>query len=482
MLGLVYLSAFASFMAQASGLIGEAGLLPIRPGLEEFHRRHGEMAYTLAPTFLWFGASDEAIRTLCIAGCSLSVLLLVGLARVPVLIATWACWLSVVVAGQRFLEFQWDVLLLEVGFLAIFLAPCTWGPGLAAASPTPPVVHWAFRWLLCRFMLSSGFVKLLSQDEEWIEMTALRWHYETQPLPTWPGWWAHQLPLGAQQLGCVGMFAVEILGAAMVLGPRKYRAAGGIAMICLMVGIMATGNYTYFNLLTIALCVLLIDDTQWPGFLRRRVRPTEPTRAWSWWSVTPVCVFVSAMGVVATIDRWGPERIGLRDFTWPGWVDRTREHVYRYHLVNGYGLFEVMTRPRHEIVLEGSSDGKTWKEYEFRWKPGDLSRAPRFVAPHQPRLDWQMWFAALNPKREEMWFMRLAEGLLEGRKEVIDLLGTNPFPEKPPYQVRALYYTYRFTTREERARTGRWWERTLVGAYTRPLSLKPQPPERYRKR
>jgi hypothetical protein len=133
--------------------------------------------------------------------------------------------------------------------------------------------------------------------------------------------------------------------------------------------------------------------------------------------------------------------------------------------VNRYGLFAVMTTRRPEIVVEGSDDGRTWRPYEFRWKPGDLRLRPRFVAPHQPRLDWQMWFAALDTCEENPWLVNFLARLLQGEPAVLHLIRSNPFPAGPPRFVRALLYDYHFADRETRRRTGAWWRRELLGPY-----------------
>ena len=139
--------------------------------------------------------------------------------------------------------------------------------------------------------------------------------------------------------------------------------------------------------------------------------------------------------------------------------------------MNGYGLFRVMTKSRPEIIIEGSADGNEWLPYEFRWKPGALERAPRWVAPHQPRLDWQMWFAALGNYRQNPWFVSLLERLLRNTPAVTRLLERNPFPETPPRYIRARLYEYRFTTWAEHRATGNWWKREESGEYLPAISL-----------
>lgn len=467
LLGLCYLAAFASFWTQVHGLVGSHGILPVAPLLDRVREVYGPESWWRFPTLLWIDSSDRALDLLCGGGVALSILLVLGLAQVPVLLLLWAFYLSLQQGGQAFMSFQWDILLLEVGFLAVFLAPWKLGLGLARSSPPPPAIHWLFRWLLFRFMFSSGVVKLNAGDPAWWNMTALQFHYETQPLPTWIGWWVHQLPPIANDLSCLVMFLVELVVPFLALGPRRCRAIAFLSIAGLMAVVMLTGNYTFFNWLTIAIAVLLVDDSQWPEWMRRRLSPPEaPRRAWPWWAILPI------VSCVWAITGWLLYATIAKDFELPERAQKVWEKFDSFNTFNSYGLFRVMTRPRYEIVIEGSDDGEHWKEYEFRWKPGDPTRRPAFVAPHQPRLDWQMWFAALRSPREREWFLSLMQRLLEGTPEVLSLLERNPFPDHPPRQARASYYEYHFTDPQTLAREGTWWRREKLGPYCQPVSLK----------
>jgi hypothetical protein len=373
----------------------------------------------------------------------------------------WVLYLSLSVAGQTFLEFQWDVLLTETGLIAVFLAAPSRlrvGSGLTA----PRLARFLLVWLLFRLMLSSGVVKLASGDEMWRSLTALRVHYETQPLPPWTAWFMHQLPASFQTVSCVFMFFVELALPFLFFAPRRLRHFAAAQTILLQLIVAATGNYAFFNLLTIALAVLLLDDGVFPG--RRRAAAGASAEStgkigWPGWILVPVAaVWLAASAVPFALS------LGLRGAT-PGPLVAVYRLVAPFRSANGYGLFAVMTKERPEIVLEGSADGEIWKPYEFRWKPGDPLRRPRFVAPHQPRLDWQMWFAALGDYRANPWLVSTMARLQEGSPEVLGLLATNPFPGKPPRYVRAVLYDYRFTNAEERRRTGAWWTRELRGLY-----------------
>ncbi len=464
-LGAVYFIAFLSLRVQVDGLIGKEGILPVAPLLGYVRAQKG-VAWGVfhLPTLLWVtGGGDGALHFLCDGGMVLALLLIVGVAPPLCLALLWVSYLSLATAGQTFLGFQWDVLLLETGFLSLFLAPLRWWTGWrGAAGSGSRVALFLMRWLLFRFMLMSGVVKLTSGDLTWRNLTALQHHYETQPLPTWIGWWAHQAPGWWQACSLVFVFAVELVVPFFVWGPRRVRLAGFWLLVLLQALIALTGNYGFFNLLTAALCLLLLDDRQWPRWLANPA-PGEgmpaPVRRWPSWVLAPVAVVYVVFGALLLWRSFFPAA------RWPGPLEDAYVRISPFRSLNDYGLFRTMTVERPEIVVEGSNDGENWRAYTFRWKAGDPSRAPRFVAPYMPRLDWQMWFAALDRDDALPWFEPLLLRLLQGSPAVLGLVENNPFPDAPPCAVRALLYEYRFTDPAERRRTGAWWRRELRGQY-----------------
>jgi hypothetical protein len=458
LLGFVYLCAFVSLWVQLDGLIGSNGILPAERLMELARAQLGGQVH-LFPTLLWFNASDSFLHLLTGAGTALAVLLVIGIAPAPVLAGLWALYLSLSLGGQVFFSFQWDTLLLETGFLAIWLAPLTISPRAERRAPARRPAVWLLGWLLFRLMFESGVVKLTSGDATWANLSALRYHFETQPLPTWIGWYVHQLPATELWLAAAALFAIELLVPFLVFagaGPR--RAACG-TLVALQLVILATGNYCFFNLLTIALCVLLLSDGIWPESFRSRVtragaasRGGTP-RPWPDFVLIPVSVALFVLSLVPTASLLG---LGT---PLPGALYAAYRWLQPFRSINSYGLFAVMTTERREIIVEATLDGDNWEPYEFRYKPGDLGRAPAFVAPHQPRLDWQMWFAALGSVEQNPWFLRFLQGLLRGSAEVEALVETDPFPGKAPLAVRAATYDYRFTDPESRVVSGDWWRR-----------------------
>jgi lipase maturation factor 1 len=464
LLAVVYGCAFGSLLAQIGGLIGESGILPAREWLDAVRAQTGVARYWLVPTLCWLGDSDAVLYTLCAAGLVLSVLAFCEVAVAASLAALWVLYLSLAVVGQDFLSFQWDSLLLEAGFLSIFLAP--WGLSRRSlASEVPAIPRWLLRWLLFRLMFFSGVVKLASGDPAWRGLAALRFHYETQPLPTPAAWYAHQLPGGFQIFSVVVMFAVELALPWLIFGPRRLRIAAAGGFVGLQGLIALTGNYAFFNILTIALCVLLLDDSALPA----RWRGTGahlPGHTWPKAVLIALATLVGVLSGVHVLATLGLGRI----------VPRPVVALYRmaapFEIVNGYGLFAVMTTTRREIVVEGTDDGTHWQAYEFRFKAGDPQRALFLVAPHQPRLDWQMWFAALGPWEDSHWFEAFEARLLTASPSVLRLLARDPFGGRPPQQVRARLFQYRFTTPAERRQDGAIWFREELGAFGPTLVLR----------
>jgi lipase maturation factor 1 len=469
LLGVVYLIAFVSLLPQITGLVGEHGLLPAGAFLQRAHTGFGSAAYRLFPTVCWLGAGDAMLRGLCWAGVGLALLQVAGVAQTPSLLLLWVCYLSVSVVGQTFLWFQWDGLLLETGLLAVLFAPIQLWPSLKHERPPLAATRWLMWGLLFRLMVLSGVTKLASGDPTWRHLTALDYHFWTQPLPPWTAWYAHWLPEWMHRVMTLGILGVEVVVPWLILVPerwRRVRYAGCALLVLGQLGIALTGNYGFFNLLAIVLCVPLLDD----GVVRRLVPLSltagEPEPRWKVYAIrglAPLLALLAALAFVREIVQTGS---GVRR----AFANPLLDAVEPFRSVNGYGLFRVMTTDRLEIVIEGSNDTLQWREYAFRWKPGDVTRRPRFVAPHMPRLDWQMWFAALDPAGAQDWLVALLQRLLEGTPDVLALLHDNPFPNGPPAYVRLVYYRYRFSDSAGRA-AGAWWRRERIGYLTRPLSV-----------
>ncbi len=466
-LSLVYAVAFASFGMQAKGLIGAQGILPAHDFLSQLST-YGPSRFWFVPTLAWLHSSDTFLVGLCVAGVLFSLALFLNVAPKWTSAILWIFYLSIVSVGGNFMGFQWDALLLETGFLAILWSPWGFLPQWSGTDSPSSRVIWLLRWLVFRLMFQSALVKWLSGDTLWRQMTALTVHYQTQPLPNPLSWYVHQWPVAFHKVSCLLVFVIEGLVPLLIFMPRRPRLLAFWGLIGFQIILFVSGNYAYFNLLALVICIPLLEDSQlrswWPDSWSEPI--TSPVWALPFrkYALGTVCILVWVLTVIS----FGH----IFNIPWPRVVMVPANAVSSLRSFNSYGLFAVMTPDRPEIILEGSQDGATWREYEFRYKVGNLSRRPAQIAPFHPRLDWQMWFAALGDFRQNPWFVNLCVRLLQGSKPVLALLETNPFPENPPTMIRASLYVYRFTTRRERQETGHWWAREYKGLYCPILSFK----------
>jgi hypothetical protein len=465
MLGLVYTVAFAIVVVQWEALLGSDGLLPAADFLAALGRSHtGAEAFLSAPTLFWLGASDEWFQACAWLGLGASLALLLGLANAPLLALLWLLYGSFARVGQIFYGYGWDILLLETGFLGIFLAPL-WRPGpFPRASPPSRTVIVLLRWLTLRLMLGAGLIKLRI-DPCWRDLSCMVFHYETQPNPNPLSWYFHQLPFWFHQLEVLGNHAVELVAPLFVFGPRRLRLVAGLSIIAFQVLLILSGNLSFLNWLTIAVAIACLDD----GLLR----PLAPER---WLARLDASVSGAREGSAARIARYALAA-GVAVLSVSPVLNMLSPHQQMnvafdpFDLVNSYGAFGRITRERFEIVLEGTPDdprdpAARWVEYEFACKPGAPSRRPCWISPYHLRLDWQMWFLAMPRSGPEPWFLHLVAKLLEGDAATRRLLAPGPFETGPPRAIRAQYYAYRLTRPGESG----WWERRLVRAYLPPLT------------
>ncbi|HYF34671.1 MAG TPA: lipase maturation factor family protein [Prosthecobacter sp.] len=497
LLAAIYLIAFASWGVQYQGLVGRDGISPAEVRIKGLHAAEAQSGKSLLhrfPALQYFNASDEFALGLIATCCGLSVLVIAGVAQRWLLLALWLGYLSISVTGDVFMSFQWDALLLEAGLLAVWLAPGRWWTG-RAPPPPPRGSVFLLHWLLFRLMLLSGVVKYWSGDEVWRDMTALIHHYQTQPLPHVLSWFTHHLPRELHIASCWIMYGIELVLPFGIFCGRWGRLVACAGFVAIMAVVFFTGNYNFFNLLTAVLAFTLLDDSWWPRRLRARfgaaVAEAPGGAAHSrdgllvyFQRIGSAFVMAAVVGLTLTAAdaSLAGRRIGSYAGYLPSWLyERIYVPVAPLRSFNAYGLFQDMTVERPEIILEVSDDGILWFALEFKWKPGDLKRAPRWAAPHQPRLDWQMWFAALypgyDPRRDahpgsgNAWFGEFLAALLQQKQPVWDLLEPPPLPQKSIRHIRARLYRYHFTDPATRAATGEWWRREFLGAYSPSFSL-----------
>jgi hypothetical protein len=452
-MALVYLIAFLVAANQFVPLLGERGLLPV----PRFVR---VIPFRAAPSLFYFAPTDPAFRAAAWTGVALACLALTGYpqrwgtaAAAAVWAGLWVLYLSFVNVGQTFYGFGWETLLLEAGFLTIFA-------GGNAVAPSA-VSIWLWRWLLFRLMFGAGLIKLRG-DACWRDLTCLDYYFETQPMPNPLSWYFHWLPGSIHHAGVVFNHVAELVVPFGYFAPQPIAAIAGLLTIAFQSTLIVSGNLSWLNWMTIVLAIPTLDDRWW-SWLPLMPPPLHATPALHRMAIYALAVSVVILSVQPALNLLSPNQMMNSSFD-------------PLHLVNTYGAFGSITRTRNEIVIEGTDDPAPtertiWREYEFRGKPGDPSRRPPQVAPYHLRLDWLMWFAAMSSPDDHAWFSSLLEKLLQGDSRALSLLKTNPFPAGPPRYLRGRYYTYRFTTPEERRRTGLWWHRDPNGLYFPPVAL-----------
>jgi hypothetical protein len=478
-LGLVFVIAFVSFHAQIDGLIGERGILPAALWLDALAERG--LGFADVPTIAWWtGATNTSLHAICVTGELASVALLLGVLPGPSALSATLFYLSLSAIGGPFMAFQWDSLLVEVGFLASLFLPWRLVDRASDAREPHVVARWVIYLVALRLMFLSGVAKLRSGDAAWTGLSALDYHYFSQPLPNPLSWPVHQLPHAFQAASVFAVFLIElVLPFAIFLGVRGRRAAfAGFAGLMAIIGL--TGNYGFFNLLALVLCIPLLDDDaierltprrlrgRWPAIpgrpatlrgssdLRGRIlevwrEATRDRSAWARHARVAVLLPLALLGALQLTLSVGAGRV-LPDVA----LD-VLDAIRPFRVVNGYGLFATMTRTRREIRIEGSLDGHEWREYRFRDKPDDPGELPAQCAPHMPRLDWQMWFAALGDFRQSPWLPRFMMRLLEAEPSVLALLADDPFDGRPPRYVRARVADYRFGDLTLLRERGQYW-------------------------
>ncbi len=461
-LALTYAAAFLSFGVQARGLVGTRGILPAAELLESAREHLGPGAWRELPSLFWLRADDAMLLAVCIAGVGFAIALFFGLVPRLAAAALWALYLSLLPVGQIFLGYQWDTLLLETGLLAIWFVPGgLWVP-LARTPPPGGVPLLLLRWLLFRLFLLSGLVKLLSGDPSWPGLTAMTFHFWTQPLPNPLSPFASALPVWMNEANTLVTLIVELGLPWCVFGPRPLRLAAAAGFSGLMLAINATGNYGFFGLLACVLCIPLVDDAVWRRLPMLKRLPPAPLPDRPSTPIARVAAVATGLLVVAITTGAALHRIGVAA---PAPLRALMVATRPLASFNAYGLFASMTKDRPEIDVEGSRDGTTWLAYEFRYKPDRLDEPPREAGLHMPRLDWQMWFAALDDCTDSPWFLAFLHRLLEAEPHVLALLARDPFGGEPPRYVRTTLYRYRFADGATRRRSGDWWSRERLGPY-----------------
>jgi hypothetical protein len=453
-LALIYAVAFLAAVRQIRPLLGADGLQPIARYVQR-------VPFRRSPSLFHLRSSDGWLLGASWAGLAVSVALLLGAgdqlpvgATMALWAVPWVLYLSIVNVGQTWYGFGWETLLCEAGFLAIFLGP--------AGTEPPTLVLWLLRWLLIRVELGAGLIKLRG-DPCWRDLTCLKYHHETQPMPGPLSWWFHHLPMPLHKVEVAANHVTQLVVPVLLLLPQPIAGIAAGIMVVTQLWLMASGNFSWLNALTIAIALPTLGDGVWRWALPIDGPHLDPAPGWHSATVVVLALGVAVLSIRPALNLLSPRQ-------------RMNTSFDPLRLVNSYGAFGSITKVRREIEIEGTPDevlgpDTEWRAYGFRGKPGDVHRRPPQVAPYHLRLDWLMWFAALSPGYATGWFDELVLRLLRNDPGTLRLLRTNPFPEAPPVYIRARLYTYRFTTRAERRDTGAWWHRELSGTFLRPVRL-----------
>jgi hypothetical protein len=454
-IGLISLIAFIVALNQFKPLLGERGLLPVPLFLKQ-------VPFSESPSLFYLFPRNTAFAVFAWLGILLSCLLITGLgtrttwSAVSIWLALYLLYISFVNVGQTFYAFGWESILLEALFFGIFLGGSNTRPS--------EVGIWLFRWLLFRIMFGAGLIKLRG-DPCWRDLTCLNYHYETQPMPNPLSWYFHWAPQWVNKSGVLFNHFAELIVPFGYLLPQPIASIAGVITIIFQGTIIASGNLSWLNWLTLVLAFSTLDGgyvlnlLHWP-----RANGVE--------SELPVAMKVATIGITALVVLMSipvvTNMLSARQVM--------NTSFNSLHLVGTYGAFGSITKPRYEVIVEGTDspalDSTTqWREYEFKGKPGELGYRPPQIAPYHLRLDWLMWFAAMSDYRSHPWFVNFLAKLLQNDRDALGLVRVNPFPERPPRYVRALRYEYHFTTAEERESTGKWWTRRLIETYFPPVSL-----------
>src|ERR1700737_2541244 len=457
LLGFVYTIAFLIAGWQLVPLVGRSGLTPAHDFLYNIHSQLGSRTEGMleAPTLFWFGCTDQGMSIFAWVGFALSLVVLGGYANAILLMLLWAIYMSIVHVGQIWYGYGWEIQLLETGFLSVFLCPLLDGRPFPKCRP-PILIIWLFRWLGFRIMIGAGLIKLRG-DPCWRDLTCLYYHYETQPIPNPLSRYLHFAPHWFHQIETAWNHFIELVVPWFSFGPRHARHIAGVLLVSFQIILIVSGNLSFLNYVTIIPLLACFDDTLLgyvlPKSLVRRAeqaaQQSEPSRVQNGLTIA-LSILVVYLSIAPVLNL----------------VSGRQLMNYSYDpldLVNTYGAFGAVGRERPEIIFEGTDDtfitGDTkWREYEFKAKPGDPNRRPPFVAPYQPRIDWQIWFAAMASPAEYPWTLRFIWKLLHNDRGTLSLIANNPFPNAPPHFIRARLYRYRFAPLGDPA----WWRREPI--------------------
>lgn len=448
-LGAVGTAAFLSLLAQIDVLLGSDGLRPVAELMARSSAQ--ELSIWELPTLFWLSSSDAALTGAAILGTLLCVLSTAGLWPRACLPLAALIYQSYAAVGDAFLAFQWDSMLVELLLLAAFVPAHRPAPG----------AHLIMRLMLFKLYFESGIAKWQSHLGDWLDGSAMAFYYETAPLPAPLAWHAHQLPQWWHRGESWLALVLELLVPFLIFGPRRARLFAFFAFTGFQVVNTATANYGFFTYLSVVLHVFLLSDADLrfmgapsagrvePGSVLGRSFARSAGHA-----LRPLAVAWVIASLLGAAAHFGGSSL----------VSAARP-IYRelspLRVANVYHLFGHITRARIEPEFQTlqPGDGAAWTAHDLHYKPGDLGRAPPLVAPHQPRVDFRLWFYGLGHRRGLPPYVRsILEGMCR-RPAAVQPLFADRLPAAPQ-AVRIQLFRYRFTNAEQRAQSGDLWRRT----------------------
>jgi hypothetical protein len=466
LLGAVYAVAFLVAANQIVPLVGAHGLTPMGTEIDEMKNSAGLLGGFISwPSLFWFGHSDAVLQVVAWFGFALSCVVIAGFANAILMTVLWMIYMSYVHLGGLWYGYGWEIQLLETGFLGIFLCPL-WDARPFSRYAPPIAILWLYRWLIFRIMLGAGLIKIRG-DEAWRDLTALYYHFETQPIPNGLSRWFHFLPKVLLRIGVGFNHAAELGAPWLVFWPRVVRHCAGSIIISFQLVLIFSGNLSFLNWLTIVPALACFDDGFWrkvlPKILVRQAEaaaacaePSPVMQKTSW----AVAGLVALLSIPVVANLVSPNQAMNTSFD-------------PLDLVNTYGAFGTVGRERMNVIVEGTDaavpdEHAVWKPYPYKGLPVDVMKRPPQIAPYQLRLDWQMWFAAMGSVQQYPFTINLVWKLLHNDPGTLSLFAGNPFPGQPPRFIRLHLYKYHFAPPGNAE--GSYWTREDVGDWLPPLS------------
>jgi len=462
-LGFVYFFAFLSLVKQLIPLLGKNGLTPAKDYLNAIRPnfKNKAIAFWKLPTIFWFYISDNFMRILAWLGLILSFLLMIGFGNVITLFLLWIIYLSFVHIGQVWYGYGWEGQLLETGFVAIFMVPLLNPTPFPNFAPSIAII-WLLLWITFRLHLGSGLIKFRA-DPCWRDLTCLNYHFETQPIPNPLSPYWHFLPKQILKLGVLWTHFVQIIIPFFLFVPGLPRIIAGLLLLLFQVQLIFSGNLSFLNVISIVAIIAAFNDNflanLLPNFIVEKAEQaaiaTAPSINYVAWALFLAVAILSIPVIINLFSRYQFMNTSFNQF----------------YLVNTYGAFGSVGRKRYELIIQGTNDEiinaeTKWKEYEFKAKPGNIHRRLPIIAPYQPRIDWQIWFAAMQTPGQNPWMFTFIKKLLNNDKNTLSLIANNPFPHKPPKYIRVQHYIYSFAPPRFKA----VWEREFIGPWLPPMS------------